>query len=1249
MQIRHLGGLLLFMMLLMASQAAAATYTVNTVGDEEDVVPGDGICRTARGTCSLRAALQEAAESANPDTILFDIPGDGVHVIVPQSPLPASAFVTINALSQGGENYVGAPLIEIDGRKAGQYASGFQLYLNSTLIGVSSYGFGMHAVVLSESQIVASYIGVHADGSAAPGNRDTAVLLGTGSAIGCPTVQSADVCKLPVVVASQRRDAIEIVGSNVSIDGAYIGISADAQTPMPNQGTAIRIPALISGRVQNVSMGAAYPNIFAHNGGAALQIIDLGAGSPTGIQVQQSAMYQNARGAIVLGSDATGFPLNDLGDLDAGPNTRLNTPYLQSLELDAPRGVWILKGVSRAPYLDVYVADSEPGVAPVERGSRVLLKSFDLESENLATGTAHYNVPGIGEDDARAFEVEVPVLAHDTKLIALARDGQGNTSILSDAIAGLDLGADSDGDGLPDALEIAWGLDPYNKDSDGDSLNDKEEWGDGIFPRDTDNDGIIDALDPDDDGDGLPTRFEIETVGPFVDVDGDGLPAWRDTDSDGDGIPDALEYSITHATWDPSSGVQPPWNNVDSDGDGLCDTPLVTSEDCVGGEDWNANGVIDPGETDPYHPDTDGDGVCDGPKTTSLCSAPNDNCPLVPNPDQKDSVGDGVGDACRCDDQVCPAGWTQCWADLDGDGFTGTPILIEGQVNCDEQEYAGRPMSTETQGDCDDTDPRIHPDAIEVCDGKDNNCNGLVDSEDLHVANLDPGQTGAIDQIVYDDKDHDGCGMLGTDRYACALDDLGISTNTIDQDDTDGVCCGNGIKEAGETCDGDDIGDAVCPPGTYGRPVCHNNPDYAQGNGSCTIAANVGCIAYKTCYADLDGDGFTGTPRTVPSHRDCGSYATEGRPWTDTYGGDCNDNPNDRCAKLTYPGAPELCDGCRNNCTASSSQPDGADEAWFAQECELEPGEQVPACAEAGLVCGIHWQDGTPTFEQTCGIATSEASALYFEDADGDGCGNPSVSKVVCEGEDAGEGWVRNAYDLDDTDGICCGNGIVDLGEECDGGTITCAQLGFASEEIATCAAHCAWDISVCDNALCGNGVIDVTAGETCDPLLEDAPENCRTNCTYCGDGVIQDSAGETCELDDPDCRPSTCTFCGDGVVQRDDGEECEPRGDEDVACAYGEKSCTYCDSNCRVVQGEASYCGDGIIDEDAGEACDGEKGCGSDCQWEDKRPKPQGADDAGCQCNAEGNTGWPWMLTCMVGGLLLHLRRRRTYGPKSS
>lgn len=48
--------------------------------------------------------------------------------------------------------------------------------------------------------------------------------------------------------------------------------------------------------------------------------------------------------------------------------------------------------------------------------------------------------------------------------------------------------------------------------------------------------------------------------------------------------------------------------------------------------------------------DGDGDGVPDG----------RDNCPLTANPEQRDSVGDGVGDACRCDAVTCAASAPGC-------------------------------------------------------------------------------------------------------------------------------------------------------------------------------------------------------------------------------------------------------------------------------------------------------------------------------------------------------------------------------------------------------------------------------------------------------------------------------------------------------------------------------------------------------------------------------------------------------------
>ncbi|MBK8903182.1 MAG: right-handed parallel beta-helix repeat-containing protein [Anaerolineaceae bacterium] len=71
-QIRFLTVLLLIVAVIYMSQprfAVAATFTVDDTTDRADANPGDGLCVTSAGTCSLRAAIQEANASLGADTI----------------------------------------------------------------------------------------------------------------------------------------------------------------------------------------------------------------------------------------------------------------------------------------------------------------------------------------------------------------------------------------------------------------------------------------------------------------------------------------------------------------------------------------------------------------------------------------------------------------------------------------------------------------------------------------------------------------------------------------------------------------------------------------------------------------------------------------------------------------------------------------------------------------------------------------------------------------------------------------------------------------------------------------------------------------------------------------------------------------------------------------------------------------------------------------------------------------------------
>lgn len=176
------------------------------------------------------------------------------------------------------------------------------------------------------------------------------------------------------------------------------------------------------------------------------------------------------------------------------------------------------------------------------------------------------------------------------------------------------LNPDTDGDGLPDGIEVN-GMNPTNPivgDSDNDGLLDGEE--------DTNLDGVLDEGETnpniaDTDGGGVNDGPEVKAgTDPLdgsddasIDSDDDGLTDIEEADlgtdptkadTDGDGLPDGIEVKGSNPT-DPL--------DEDTDKDGLKD----------GEEDTNKNGGLDDGETDPNVADSDKDGVNDGDELTA--------------------------------------------------------------------------------------------------------------------------------------------------------------------------------------------------------------------------------------------------------------------------------------------------------------------------------------------------------------------------------------------------------------------------------------------------------------------------------------------------------------------------------------------------------------------------------------------------------------------------------------------------------
>src|SRR5439155_5137928 len=80
------------------ASVAGATIVVNDLGDASDALPGDGVCATASGTCTLRAAITESNTSID-EVIGFNVSG----TITVASQLTITAPVVIDGAAAGGK------------------------------------------------------------------------------------------------------------------------------------------------------------------------------------------------------------------------------------------------------------------------------------------------------------------------------------------------------------------------------------------------------------------------------------------------------------------------------------------------------------------------------------------------------------------------------------------------------------------------------------------------------------------------------------------------------------------------------------------------------------------------------------------------------------------------------------------------------------------------------------------------------------------------------------------------------------------------------------------------------------------------------------------------------------------------------------------------------------------------------------------------------------------------------------------
>ncbi len=278
---------------LFALQSGATTFTVSNISDS--------------GAGSLRQAILDANAASGLDTIVFQIPGSGVHTIALLSTLPPITDpIVIDGTTQTG--FTNKPVIELNGANAGNNAGLRVLAGNCTIRGLAINRFGADGIRIEASAatnfIVGNFIGTDPTGLIGRGNTNGVLVNGSsGNVIGGTNPADRN-----LIAANTDTGLYLLNGSNNVVQGNLIGTTITGTNRLGNLNNGI----VLYNDPGNLIGGAttAARNIVSANGTSGIYLFGSGA---TANLIQGNYIGTDATGSVPLGNAADGITLAGAG------------------------------------------------------------------------------------------------------------------------------------------------------------------------------------------------------------------------------------------------------------------------------------------------------------------------------------------------------------------------------------------------------------------------------------------------------------------------------------------------------------------------------------------------------------------------------------------------------------------------------------------------------------------------------------------------------------------------------------------------------------------------------------------------------------------------------------------------------------------------------------------------------------------------------------------------------------------------